>query len=111
MHEPVLLKEILEILAPKPGEFMIDGTLDGGGHAKEVLSRIGESGTFLGIDLDKTMTEKFKTDSKAKLILINDNFKNIPMILKENKLGKADGLLLDLGFSSEQLDKSGRGFS
>ncbi|MFH0712370.1 MAG: 16S rRNA (cytosine(1402)-N(4))-methyltransferase RsmH [Candidatus Jorgensenbacteria bacterium] len=113
-HQPVLLNEVMEILSPKPGEFFIDGTLGGGGHARAVIGKIEPNGKFLGMDWDKNAIEKFRSSvisHKPSVILVNDNYKNISMILKEKKLGKADGLLLDLGFSSEQLESSGRGFS
>jgi len=117
MHIPVLSKEVIEVLNPREGEFFIDGTVDGGGHAVAILEKIMPGGKFLGLDWDKKMIKNFKKKiigynfPNNKIILINENFKNIPMILKNKKLGKADGLLLDLGFSSEQLESSGRGFS
>ena len=113
-HTPVLLNKVLEILRPLPGSFIIDGTVDGGGHAEKILARLGSKGTFLGLDLDGELLEKTHTGlkgAKAKVILINDNYANLPSILKNRHLGKADGLLLDLGFSSEQLEESGRGFT
>ena len=113
MHTPVLLNEVLEYLDPKPGDFIIDGTLDGGGHAEKILARIGSRGKFLGVDWDEGMIEKFhfRMGKKENLFLTAENYKNILRILRDKKLGKADGLLLDLGFSSEQLSGSGRGFS
>ena len=103
-HKPVLLEEVIGFLDPKPGEFFIDGTLNGGGHTLEILKKISPDGILLGIDWDKEALSKFNvkcqmSDVKSKVILINDNFKNLPMILKSKKLGKADGLILDLGFS------------
>ena len=118
MHIPVLLKESIEILSPKKGEFFIDATIGGGGHSAEILKKIGASGKLLGVDWDKDAIEslnlpagggKFK-DCKN-IILVNGNYADLPEILKENKLPKADGLLLDLGMSSDQLEHSGRGFS
>jgi 16S rRNA (cytosine1402-N4)-methyltransferase len=113
MHVPVLLQEVLEILDPRPGDFIIDGTVDGGGHAAAILEKIGPAGKFLGLDLDETML----TDCKARIVprrgiaLLVGNYADLPEILVREKLGKANGLLLDLGFSSEQLQRSGRGFS
>jgi 16S rRNA (cytosine1402-N4)-methyltransferase len=107
-HIPVLLKEVIEILKPQPGEFFIDGTVGGGGHAAEIIKRIGSKGKFLGIDWDE--------NNSNELISVHGNFADLPEILKnlpagrQGKLGKADGLFLDLGFSSEQLE-SGKGFS
>ena len=113
-HTPVLLNKVLEVLSPEPGSFVIDGTVDGGGHAEKIIKAIGPKGTFLGLDLDNELLEKTRArfkEAKAKVILINDNYANLPNILKDRHLGKANGLLLDLGFSSEQLEDSGRGFS
>lgn len=116
-HIPVLLKEVIEILNPKPGpacrlpagqagqagNFFIDGTVGSGGHAAEIMKRIGSKGKFLGIDWDE--------NNLNSLVSVHGNFADLPKILEERKLGKADGLLLDLGMSSEQLERSGRGFS
>ena len=111
-HEPVLLKEVLEYLDPKPGEFVIDGTLDGGGHSAAILERIKPGGKLLGVDWDEVMAEKAKERfSGGTGTFVQGNFADLPEILKKENLGKADGLLLDLGFSSEQLAGSGRGFT
>lgn len=110
----------MEILNPKQGEFFIDGTVDGGGHAFEILKRIGPSGKLLGIDLDEEMIANCRSRLKSfkNFILRRGNYADLPEILENlsagrqgEKSGKADGFLLDLGFSSEQLEKSGRGFS
>lgn len=114
-HVPVLLKETIELLNPQPGEFFIDGTLGGGGHAMAILNKIMPNGKLMAIDQDEEAIAKFQLKIKNekfknKVILINENFMNIAEILKNKNLRKADGLLLDLGFSSNQLT-SGRGFS
>lgn len=114
MHKPVLFEETINILNPQPGEFFVDGTLGAGGHASEIIRRISPKGTFLGIDWDEDAVKKFRAglrNKTSKVVLTSDNYKNIPAILEEKKLGKADGVLLDLGFSSDQLEDSGRGFS
>src|ERR1051325_6969217 len=106
-HVPVLLKETIDILRPAPGEFFIDGTLGGGGHAREILKRIEPTGTFLGVDWNSKALENFKKEiggSKENLFLEHANFVQIPEILSEKKMGKADGILLDLGFSSDDLE-------
>lgn len=112
-HTPVLLKEVLHYLDPKPGEFIVDGTVDGGGHARAILERVMPGGRFLGIDWDKRMIEARENERShgKNEIYKSGNYADLPEILSETKLGKADGLLLDLGFSSEQLSASGRGFS
>lgn len=113
MHTPVLLKKVIEELNPNPGQFFIDGTFGNGGHAREIIKRIKPDGTFLGIDWDASAIAKSKAQiaNRENLILVNGNFKDIPEILKNKKLPKADGLLLDLGFSSEQIENSNCGFS
>ncbi|MFA5099075.1 MAG: 16S rRNA (cytosine(1402)-N(4))-methyltransferase RsmH [Candidatus Paceibacterota bacterium] len=117
MHKPVLLKEVIDILNPQPGEFFIDGTLGGGGHAAEIIKRISPNGMFLGIDQDRNAVENFqqniepKTQNLKTIKLFQGNYADIPEILKSNKLPKADGLIVDLGLSSDQLENSARGFS
>ncbi len=112
-HKPVLLKEIIALLDPQPGEFFIDGTIGSGGHAEEILKRIGANGKLLGSDWDAERIEncKLKIGNYQNAILVQGNYANLPEILKEKKFGKADGLLLDLGFSSDQIEESGKGFS
>lgn len=110
-HTPVLLETILENANPLPGEFVIDGTVNGGGHAEKLIERIGPSGKFLGVDLDEDMlSETRKKLSGKNIFLKQGNYANLPEILEKGKLGKADVLLLDLGFSSNQLE-AGRGFA
>ena len=134
-HIPVLLNEVLDFLKPEPGKFFIDGTIDGGGHATEIFRRISPGGTLLGVDLDETMLEKLKRDANLRmhpppkadpplaenaannLILVCGNYADLPEILEKARKSdpsiplRASGLLLDLGFSSEQLESPGRGFS
>lgn len=91
---------------------MVDGTLGGGGHAAEIISKIGPRGTFLGIDWDEHALELCSSKFGGKQrIFVAANYADIPEILEEQNLPRADGLLLDLGFSSDQLEHSGRGFS
>ncbi len=116
VHEPVLLKEVLQYLDPQPGDFMIDGTMDGGGHARAVMMRIDPGGKFLGVDWDRGIIERAKKSSatiasRVQKNFVHGNYADLPEILAREKLPRADGLLLDLGFSSEQLALSGRGFS
>lgn len=112
-HTPVLLNEVLAALDPKPGEFMIDGTIDGGGHAHAILAKIGTEGVLMGVDWDYEMIERGKLIFKERenVTLVQGNYADLPEILKERKMERADGLLLDLGFSSTQLEYGDRGFS
>lgn len=120
MHVPVLLQETLQVLNPKPGECFVDGTLGSGGHAREIMRRIGESGTFIGIDRDKRAIGRFKEKvgdiaHSPTLHLIENSYAHISDVLSELHIDAVDGILLDLGFSSDQIDDSeeggGRGFS
>lgn len=121
IHKPVLLNEVINILNPQPGEFFIDGTFGGGGHSQAIIDRIGSTGNFLGIDWNKnaiklgkiqiTKSHAYRQAGKCQILLIQDNFANLPEILEKNNFGKVDGLLLDLGISSDELENSGRGFS
>ncbi len=112
-HAPVLLHEVIQYLDPKPGDFMIDGTVDGGGHAAAVMEKIMPQGAFLGVDWDRDMVARAepRRTHGARERYAHGNYADLPEILAREGLGKADGLLLDLGFSSTQLARSGRGFS
>ncbi len=117
-HIPVLLKETIESLNLSKGKFIVDGTLNGGGHAKKIIEQIMPGGEFLGIDLDDEILKKSRlelmdtfSEFKENLIFVNENYKNIDQIISENKLPKADGIVLDLGFSSFHTEESQRGFS
>lgn len=114
-HVPVLLQEVIEYLEPAPGKFIVDGTADGGGHALEILKRI-PGGRLLALEWDPEMAErlrrKFEEEAPdARWEVVNDSYANLRDVLEARNLPKPDGLLLDLGFSSEQLDGSGRGFA
>jgi 16S rRNA (cytosine1402-N4)-methyltransferase len=113
VHKPVLLHEVITFLDPKPGDFIIDGTVDGGGHAAAIADIIGPTGTLLGLDWDERLLERCKARfaGQKNVIMIHGNYADLPEIMREHDLEKADGLLIDLGFSSEQLEASGRGFS
>ena len=92
---------------------MIDGTVDGGGHAAAIVRKITPGGKFLGIDWDKNMIAKRRAEAAhgTNEKYVHGNYAELQTILAKEKLPKADGLLLDLGFSSEQIAHSGRGFS
>ena len=113
-HIPVLTKEVLEYLNPKENENFVDCTVGQAGHAKLILEKTGPLGKVLGIDADPEQIENCKEllkDFKDRLILANDSYANLPEILKKENFGKIDGILLDLGVSSWQLEESKKGFS
>ncbi len=113
IHQPVLLKEVLDIFDPQLGGRYIDATINGGGHAKEILDQIGKDGTLLGIDRDSTLIDllKKKFENRKNLIAVCDSYAHMDKIAATHGFGAANGILFDLGFSSYHVDKSGRGFS
>ena len=115
VHNPVMLKEVLEYLNPQPGNVFIDATINGGGHAKAITERIGKTGKLLGIDRDREIVEKFSLFTFQfpiqKFIVVCDSFAEIKKIAEREDFVDADGILFDLGFSSFHIESSGRGFS
>ncbi len=114
MHVPVLLKEVLEYLNPKPNQNFIDATVGDGGHTKEILKITASKGRLMSIDRDANSIIRAKSELSEfgdRVLFINDSFGNLLRIVKENKFGTADGILFDFGMSSSQLENSGRGFS
>ncbi len=113
-HTPVMVREVLDFLAPRPGGIYVDGTLGGGGHARRILSRIGPAGRLIGIDRDADAIEnarKTLAEAGEGLQLVHDNFSNLPEILDRLGIEAVDGVLLDLGVSFHQIRDGGRGFS
>ncbi|OIO48617.1 MAG: 16S rRNA (cytosine(1402)-N(4))-methyltransferase [Parcubacteria group bacterium CG1_02_40_82] len=116
MHIPVLQKEVLEFLSPKADENFIDATIGGGGHAFEILKHTAPNGKLLGIDVNlaaiEDLKEKIKNEEiKNRLILICGNFSNLQNIVRDFNFNSVRGVLADLGFSSGEIETSGRGFS
>lgn len=111
-HVPVLLHEVLEALKPCAGEFMIDGTANGGGHARALLARVGKKGLLLAIDWDAKQARALHSSLRAPNVrVVHGNYADTQRIMSEQELPRANGLLLDLGFSTEHLEHAGRGFS
>lgn len=120
-HIPVLFNEVIDNLNIKPDGIYVDGTLGGAGHSSEILKRL-ERGILIGIDKDEealNISKKRLEDInnskpkglRTKLIFVNTDFKNLLKILDEENIDKVDGILLDLGVSSYQIDNPERGFS
>ena len=113
-HKSVLLMETVDSLNVKPDGIYVDGTLGGGGHAYEVSRRLGEKGRLIGIDQDAdaiaAATERL-LPFKDKVTIVRSNYKNIREVLFNLGIEKVDGIYLDLGVSSYQLDTADRGFS
>ena len=113
-HVSVLKNECIEGLQIKSSGTYVDGTFGGGGHAMEVISRLNGNGRFIGIDQDQDAVENGRAKLepyKEKAQLVRDNFSNIISIMKDLHIVAVDGILLDIGVSSYQLDTGERGFS
>lgn len=113
-HIPVMLNECLLGLNIKPSGIYFDGTLGGAGHSTEILKQLDKNGLLIGVDKDgdaiKVSSERLSKISKN-FITVKDDFKNFDNILNNLKIDKVDGILLDLGVSSYQIDNVSRGFS
>lgn len=115
-HKPVLLDECLEGLNIKPDGTYLDGTLGGAGHSGHIYRKLSKNGMLIGLDQDafalKTSKERLESlNGEGKLIFANTNFRNMKQVCEENGIKGIDGILLDLGVSSHQLDEAERGFS
>lgn len=115
-HKPVLLDECLEGLKINPEGIYLDGTLGGAGHSSCIYKRLSKEGILIGLDQDIFALETSKKrledlKGEGRLIFANTNFRNMKKVCEENGLMGLDGILLDLGVSSHQLDEAERGFS
>jgi 16S rRNA (cytosine1402-N4)-methyltransferase len=111
-HTPVLLNEVLKYLNPQPDQNYIDATLGGGGYSQAIFSRIQPQGKLLSIDLDIEAIENQKSKIKNQnWILHHGNFRDIDKIAAHHQFSNIQGIVADIGFSSFQLDQSGRGIS
>ncbi len=108
-HNPVLLKETVDGLNIKPDGVYVDVTFGGGGHSKEILSRLGEDGRLLAFDQDQDALENALDDER--FTLINENFRYVKRFLRFHGVKEVDGVLADFGVSSHQFDFAERGFS
>lgn len=114
-HYSILLPEITEQLSIKPHGIYLDGTLGLGGHSLEILKRLNNQGLLIAFDLDKKAiemaTNKFRVAGYDNFKIINDNYANVKAQLDKLEITSLDGVLVDLGVSSMQLDDGSRGFS
>ena len=113
-HVSVLLQETVDGLNVKPDGIYVDGTLGGGGHSYEVCTRLGAKGSIIGIDQDEAAIEAASIrlkDFGEKVTIVRSNYCDMKSRLHELGIGKVDGIMLDLGVSSYQLDTADRGFS
>ena len=112
-HISVLFKETVDGLNVTPGGIYVDGTLGGAGHAKSVCEQLKGEGKFIGIDQDEdaiaTATERLK--EFPFVTIVRSNYENMATVLKEQGINKVNGIMLDLGVSSYQLDTAERGFT
>ena len=112
-HKPVLLQECIEGLQIKPNGIYVDGTMGGAGHSIEIVKRLSDDGLLIGIDRDEEALKasKERLEKYKNVTYVHDNHDNIKEILQKLKINQVDGILLDLGVSSYQLDERNRGFS
>lgn len=113
LHNPVLLNESIKYLSIKPNGVYIDCTCGRGGHTNKILSCLNDEGKIICLDTDKQAYDYLlkKYQNNINVILVNDNFKNIKMILNKLNISKVDGIIADLGVSSPMFDDAERGFS
>ena len=113
-HTSVLLQETIDGLNIRPDGVYVDGTLGGGGHSYEIASRLSDRGQLIGIDQDEAAItaagERLK-EFGDRVIIVRSNYRNTKSILQSLQIEKIDGMMLDLGVSSYQLDTEERGFS
>jgi len=113
-HIPVLLDEVLDLLQCEPGNVVVDATVGGAGHALSIIEKIIPGGILIGIDRDPNAlraAELKLKDYPGSFTLLRGNFVHIKEMLSELKIDRVDGVLMDLGVSSHQLDEASRGFS
>ena len=113
-HQPVLYQEILNVLAPESGGVYLDGTLGAGGHAEGILKASAPRGRLLGLDLDPealAIARQRLFDFQERVTIVQASYRSAADVLAETGWGQVNGIILDLGVSSMQIDQPGRGFS
>ena len=112
VHIPVMPEEVLAWLQPMPGQTFVDGTLGGGGHTRLLAEKVGSSGLIVALDRDpRALAVAAETLADLPVKTVHADFRNIPAVLRELEIDAVDGILLDLGMSSDQLADEERGFS
>ena len=111
-HVPVLAREVLEWIRPAVGQTLVDGTLGGGGHARLLAEAVGADGLVIALDRDPSAVERGARELRGLPVrALHANYSDLPEILKQSNIEVVDGILLDLGLSSDQLADASRGFS
>jgi 16S rRNA (cytosine1402-N4)-methyltransferase len=111
-HVPVLLDEVLDWLRPCPGGVLVDGTLGGGGHTRALAERVGPEGLIVAMDRDPAAIEAARTSLAGLPVkTVQGNFCDLPEVLRDLRIAAMEGVILDLGVSSDQLADPQRGFS
>ncbi len=113
-HIPVLLQEVIENLALRPGLHIVDGTLGDAGHSEEILRRITPGGRLLGLDADHeaiARSKQFLSAYQDAITLVQTNFSQLEAVVAQEHFAPINGILLDLGWSTPQFEERGRGFS
>ena len=112
VHVPVMLAEVLAGLSPQPGGVFVDGTLGGGGHTRALAERVGPNGRIISLDRDPAAIAAANEHlANLPVTPFHANFCDLPEVLAEIGVVAVDGILLDLGLSSDQLSDQDRGFS
>jgi len=114
LHIPVMLREVIDYLDPKPGQIIVDATLGTGGHSFEILKRITPGGKLIGIDRDEdslAICRKRLSEFSSSCEFVHGNFVDLDQILEKLGIDKIDGIVFDLGISTYQLKDPERGFS
>src|SRR5690606_33210877 len=112
VHIPVLFNEVLAALDPQPGQRLVDGTLGGGGHTRALAEKVGPEGAVLAIDRDPAAIAAAEQNLRGlPVLLAHASYRELPELLRELDWPPVDGVLLDLGLSSDQLADRERGFS
>lgn len=111
-HIPVMPNEVVHWLSPQPGQIIVDGTLGGAGHTRILAKLVAPDGLVIGLDRDPVAIERCqKSCAGLPVLLVHADFRDLPEVLRDREISCVDGILLDLGMSSDQLADSSRGFS